>query len=1116
MQAIETEGDHLLKQGVSLARYIERLHLEAIAREIRAGLTSKASQSMLEAALRQPPTIHGLSIRTLKVRTILTRNMTVTVKSIFGTSRKAYQEVRKAMAASATSDPDEALSILASITLKNKRLERWIDEASELAVPLTGPVVTNPIQEATASAADDSDELLRDRIHEQAAPAATTQAAEASKKKEGTLLRVETEARESAKKVMDKAGVPDVQVTKSEAIGIAAAAVAAAKSDPTVPSNIPPAFVNSGHPLDPEQMGAALTDGRVLVAAGAGSGKSTTLVSRIAYLVQERKTQPSRILACSFNRKAANELNAKVSQKLGEETAKQVSIGTMHSLFVRFIRGDRSAGIPPFGTPDEIARLSEDRLIADAEEGKKFKRGPKPINMTLAIRGILKDCGPEIVAEHVGLGAAGGPLVMKNLRAKKMNTIITAWKGNDISLDQAKALAHRTVEKVALFWYECYLGLKGDIPRWNPPCDSKSQANWMQRFRPGGQRLGDLDDQLGIFRDILRRDPKARATIQSMYDHIMVDEAQDRNSIQAEIFELMAEHIGDGSDGKSFWIIGDDKQAIYQFRGAKPDLFSSLGNDPRWKLRSISTNYRCAPEIIDFANRLVSHNTGQIPMTQKASPDKVKGQASVVLDTHIDNAGAAISTLGRVVHETSSPPIGAGKDLSDYAVLTRTNKELDNFETAACIAEVPYMRTGGRGLFDAPESKGVLSYLDLAFGTDIPQMQQSLVGGLIKPDHGLFMGADKVSEIVSDTFRDIARDQGVDAKTINPMDILTKSGYARMLAVNLKEPSRARLPAFVFRKAVDQLTDELLSMGEQVKTIRTQSQEGKTAQDLVSTILDEVKSTVVSWDKEKRKEVTEVRTLRQQISDDLVFSSDEDDEEETDKDAPETPVVTDEGGLAREKKDDNPAKGLGAVQFLFLLTEPNKQDADLGIDPTTAQGFMKKLLRIRANADKLRVDPKKWVEENNRLPPDQRRKRPNCIVLSTVHSVKGAEWPDVTVMMKGGKFPFVPKTDSDNALTPEEAAEQRTAERNLAYVALTRAGQNLTVFAPPDSSGHVSPFLAEAGFAEGENVEKPKLEGELPEGPLSKEAAWGTILHNLYDSDHDAVPEYEIYDRRVP
>jgi superfamily I DNA/RNA helicase len=1117
MKAIETEGDQLLRQGVSLARYIERIHLEAIANEIRTGLTSKASLSMLEAALRQPPTIKGMSIRTLKVRTILTRNMAVVTKTIFGTSRKALQMVRKGVAAAATDDADAALSILASITLKNKRLERWIDEASALAVPLGGPVAINPVKEATASTTDDSDELLRNRVEEQAAPAATERASEASKRHDETLTRIETQARESAQKVMAKSGEEDTLVTKSEVIGIAAAAVAAAKSDPTVPSNVPSAFINNGHPLDPEQMEAALTDGRVLVAAGAGSGKSTTLVSRIAYLVQERNTKPGRILACSLNRKAAKELANKTAKKIGEDTAKQISIGTMHGLFVRFIRGDRASGVPAFGTPEEIARLSEERLIADPEEGQRSKRGPRPMNVTMAIRGIFKDCGSEKVAQYVGLGPSGADQVTKHLKAKKMNTIITAWKGNDISIAEARRLARRNVEKVALFWYECYLGLKGDIPSWHPPCSSKSQDNFMSKFRSGGQRLGDLDDQLVIFRDILRRDPKAKAMIQGMYDHIMVDEAQDRNSIQTEIFDLMAEHIGDGSDGKSLWIVGDDKQAIYQFRGAKPGLFSSLDGKEGWKTRTITTNYRCDPEIIEVANRLVANNRGQIPMTQKADPRKQSGQASIVMDSHVDNAGAAITTLARIVQETSAPPIGAGNDLSEYAVLSRTNKELDNFETAACIAEIPYARTGGRGLFDAPESKAVLSYLDLAFGTDIPQMQGSLVGGLTKPDHGLFLGADKVSEIVEDTFRDIARELGVDAKSINPMEILSKKNYATRLAQALKEPYRAKMPDFVYRKVINQLTDELLSMGDQVAAIRRQSQEGKSAMDLVNTILDEVKSTVTSWDRDRRREVVEVKSLRQQISDDLVLTSDEDDDDTPDEAAAPEAVTTDEGGMAREKKD-NPAKGLGAVQFLFMLVEPNKQDADLGVDPGTASGFMKKLLRIRSNADKLRVDLKKWSAANSRLPESQRRDRPNCIVLSTVHSVKGAEWRDVTVMMESGKFPMKVRQDpNDTPPTEAEVEEQETAERNLAYVALTRAERNLTVFAVPDvKTGKLSSFVHEAGLLEGENVAKPKLEGGLP-GTMSKEAAWETILRGASEGiDGEYHPDTldESYDRR--
>src|SRR5574338_347210 len=197
----------------------------------------------------------------------------------------------------------------------------------------------------------------------------------------------------------------------------------------------------------------------------------------------------------------------------------------------------------------------------------------------------------------------------------------------------------------------------------------------MKKFRPNGERLGDADDMVRIFRDILKRNPEAKKTAQGMYDHLLVDEAQDLNVVQHEIFALMTEHVQPGGKN-SFWVVGDDKQSIYQFRGARPSLFSALDGAEGWTKRLIQTNYRCEPEVVDAANRVAQNNTGQIPMQAQADPRKARGKASIVVETPIDYVDGAYS-----VFETFGREMSLGKDTpSDFAVLARTNAELNAFE----------------------------------------------------------------------------------------------------------------------------------------------------------------------------------------------------------------------------------------------------------------------------------------------------------------------------------------------------------------------------------------------------------------------------------------------------
>ncbi len=1448
-----TQGhDTTTAVGLRLLRTADNLHGEAISAFMSTNLPSDTHKKMLEKALRLRPTADGASRRALQIRTLLSRGGATTMRAVFQTN-KALNEVRTAIAASMIDDADKALDKFAIIPIKNIKLRDWIDNAAKTA----GSGISTPPAAAAAQTGgviDATNAMVKARMEVEAVDPASDAATSATARHESIMSKVQADATDGAAKALAASGTPDEPVTRSVAVGIATAAVAAALADPEDMANVPEPLRH----LDPEQRGAALTDGKVLVAAGAGAGKSTTLVARIAYLTKDRGVRPSRILACSFNRKAANELRDKISKKCGEAEMKQMSVGTMHSLFMRFIVGDRGANIPAFGTPDEQKLFSEERLIADAEPGQKFKRGPKPINHTMAIRGTWNDCGSVALGSFYKVQ----PKLLEDIpKAKKVGTLINQWKGNDVSPAQALANAKSKSEIQAAIWYHIGAGLKGDIPGWRPPCgSSKSADKWMDTYRPGKERLGDLDDMIVVMRDILRRDPKARATAQGMFDHLLVDECvhedskvkiapvtshdaliersikdvqpgdqilsfengttrfkrvldkklshrttgykirtaqgyeldmtanhrlyatspgiapegqsylylmyrkdlgfrigvsdrpttrgghasracseradalwvlalgesseilymeqayslkyaiptyvfegairgcdqmridrifaefgqngrklledlgldfeypnwvnnistngrinrvtinlnahrggrdggsnitfswtgtlegvgdknvytvkggrqmfnrrlqsyveakraakelaltmggrikesisienedcflvtasalhlgmkvpinttntsvgitldeiveitessgvyydlsiedsanffandvlshncQDLNQIQWEVFDKMSEHVTDGSDGKSFWAVGDDKQAIYQFRGARPELFTSLDGKPGWKTRMIKTNYRCAPEIVDCANKLVAHNQNQIPMEARPSPKKARGEASIEVSVPDDNASAAIETLSRIEKELRANP---SADPKDYAVLSRTNAELNDYETACIIEGIPYTRVGGTSFLEAPESKVVLGYLDLAGGTDFVRMQGSLVMALTKPDRGLFMGADKVAEIVKETLGDIARSEGEDVKNLNPYEVITKRTNARWLAEALKKPYKNKLMEkgdWLWRKAVDELTETILTMGTQVAKIKkTLTDPTIPVVDIFATILDDVSATTGYLNRSTGQDTRKTITLREQISNDLALFSDEEDEEEPEEEKPE---FDGDGNATNTKVVENPAKGLGAVQFLYQIANPNEQDHETGNDPSTAAGFLKKLNRYTEGAKTLRVDLKKWASDQRSLPPEQREERPRCMVLSTVHSVKGAEWKNVFVSMPEGKFPIKRKPNPDDP-PPDPIEEQKKleAERNLGYVALTRASHNLTVVCPKaGKKGGPSQFVWEAGLKVGENVPKATPPAAAIPDPGVKTAEYNADLEEFMRFANEDVGSLN-YDRR--
>lgn len=1078
----ETAGDDveddLIRKGVLLIRLADRKHLATIHTFLGENLPSPLHRKMLDKAFAFMPNTQGLGRRSLQMRTLLSRGGASTMRAVFK-SNKALKEVKDALAASLVDDADAALDKFAVIPMRNKRLRDWIDEAAATAG--SGTFQNAVSVGSDQSTTDQVQALYAAKAQEQAAPPSSDEARDAADQHQQLLLDVQTRASEAAERAMAVSGEPDVPPKRSDVVGIATAAVAAAMADPSKSTNIPAALKS----LDEEQAAAALTDGKVLVAAGAGAGKSTTLVSRIDYLVKERKQNPSRILACSFNKKAADELKNKIAKKLGTSGSNVgVQVGTMHSLFYKFITGDRQ--VQGFGTPEEQAMLKPPRLIAPPKEGV---RSVSPTTISIAIRNIWTNCDVEGLARRFGFPVEW---LQDPPKAKKANLYLNKWRGNDVSLDQAKASVKSKAEAQAVVWYELYLGVKGDIPGWRPPCVSDAYDNFMKRNRPGGERLGDLDDMLKVFLQILRRDEKARKMVQGMFDHFLVDECQDLNLVQHQIFELMTQHIGDGQDGKSLWMIGDDKQAIYQFRGAQPALFTGLNGKDGWKTRMIRTNYRCEAEIVEAANRLVAHNDGNIPMEARANPKKGRGKASIIVETPPDNAAAAIDTIGRVAKDIANEDAKA----EDYAVLARTNNELNDFETACIINEIPYVRRGGKGFLEAPETRAVLGYIDLVTGNDYEKMKSSLVAVLMKPDRGLYLGIDDVTKAVDEAIDDLARRERVDKRAVSPMALLDRRNN-RILADALKRPYRLKLVnsakdrqgrpdpgkgEWIYRKKVDELQENLDLLTKDLRDLESRiSSTDEPTDKLLDYILDNMKSVVSGWSRE-RGEFTETQTLREQITHDTAIFADDDEGDAEEPEAPPTPEFGEDGVVV--KKDD-PAvdetkKGLGAVQFLYQLAIPNANDQQNNTDPATAQGFVAKIARYSKLSETLRINPDKWEKEQARIAdPGQRKAKPPAITLSTVHSVKGLEWPNVSVLMPKGKFPPERKPRPDEPPPdPVEEVEKLKAERNLAYVALTRAAVNLEVLCPSVSGqmkAGISPFVFEAGLKVGENVPKGEV-----------------------------------------
>lgn len=951
--AIANEDDLLLR-GVALVKYIERLNLDTMASEIQANLSAQSAINLLTAALRFPPTIKGIAQRTMKIRILLTRNVAV-LKSIFGASRKALNAVREALEAVAIDDPDQALAKIAAIDLKNPRLEKWVDEASEVAVPL-GAIPVSPVQKAAQSAQDSSADMMRQRVT-QAATVTSTEGTAAGNQQRDDLTRIESEATVAAQKAMVKAGEEDKPITRSEAIGVATAAAATAMNDPADQRNVPPMLQG----LDPEQLSAAMSMGRVLVAAGAGSGKTSTVVSRVAHLIRDKGAEPSKILICCFNTKAAKEIKERLGAKIGGDLG-GIRAGTMHSLFSRYVK--------EYGSREDAAAVSQYLISSnDGTEGKERNPNkPTPGVVGGAMARIWKLC-------H---GGTPPP--------KRAQSIVDKWRVNDISPDKAAEMYPDKAEYVE--WYRFYQAFKGDAPYrsgateygggkypkveldgWKPCDDWHAQNQWgkfLIKYRDGGRaKLGDFSDQIILFRNLLRDNPGVRRRIQSQLDHICVDEAQDLNEVQHQIVDMLSEHISSDDPKKSVFVVGDESQSINSFAGARPDLFVGF-QDKGFQLKNIATNYRCMPEIIEMANHLMEEHPLGLPLMARPDPKKPRGVASIVLQQPRTHADGALQTIQRISDEVAS-----GQAISRFAVLTRTNREVNDFETACIVNRVPYARRGSTSFLNSSETSAVMGYVNLATSQDFKEMRKALIAVLNKPQRWLGFGVPGGEErVITNTLEQLARRRGVSVDQVNPLDVFSPEGrqiLERILGLN---PHDKRTPEVVGR--IDTLGRDLLKFRDAVEL----SDGSYSTQDLIMDILNVTGAPETG----SRTPVA--------LRDALIppgMRAEEDDSE----------------GSEEAEDEEGRKSPVGNVQFLFMLAQSTGKPGD----PADPRNFRASIAEMGERAKELRVDLKRW-EQTQADRPAAEREPPPCVILSTIHCSP----PDEPILTTSG---WVPMGDLD-------------------------------------------------------------------------------------------------------
>ncbi len=324
---------------------------------------------------------------------------------------------------------------------------------------------------------------------------------------------------------------------------------------------------------EPQREAVMHVNGPIMIIAGAGSGKTKVLTTRITHLMSAHKIDSFNILALTFTNKAAAEMKARVERTLGNTEARNLYIGTFHSVFARILRAEATK----LGYPSNFT-------IYDTDDAKAV------------VKTVIKELALD--DKHYK------PNVVYNRISSAKNSLIGAAEYmNDWSLQQ-------------------------EDNRSNRPAIGQIYDAYVKRcFKNGAM---DFDDLLFNMYLLLKTFPDALSKYQRKFRYIMIDEYQDTNTAQYEIIKLL------GAMHENVCVVGDDAQSIYSFRGATIENILQFQKDyDEVKLVKLEQNYRSTQNILHIANEIISNNKGQIE--KKLFTVNAEGEKINLVRTMTDN-----------------------------------------------------------------------------------------------------------------------------------------------------------------------------------------------------------------------------------------------------------------------------------------------------------------------------------------------------------------------------------------------------------------------------------------------------------------------------------------------
>ncbi len=400
--------------------------------------------------------------------------------------------------------------------------------------------------------------------------------------------------------------------------------------------------------LNPQQIDAVrTTEGPVLILAGAGSGKTKALTHRVAYLIQEKKVSPYNILVVTFTNKAAEEMTTRIAKLLFANPKSQIL----------------NSKLPWSGTFHSICAKILRKEIQVLGYRRSF---------------VIYDEDDSLSAIKHAMDALEIDKKQYNPRAVK--NFISGAKNELITPTQYQKYAQ---------------GYFGEIVM-------KVYREYQQNLRAANAL--DFDDLIMKTVEIFRKNPGVLKRWQTLFKYILVDEYQDTNHAQYMLIKLLAEKY------KNLFVIGDDAQAIYSFRGANFRNILDFEKDyPKAKVIKMEQNYRSTKNIITAAQKVIEKN---ILRSEKGLwTENEEGLPATIFEAQneIDEAGFILGEISALKH------IGR---YNDFVILYRTNAQSRIFEEVLMQKNIPYRLIGALRFYERKEIKDILAFLKLILNID--------------------------------------------------------------------------------------------------------------------------------------------------------------------------------------------------------------------------------------------------------------------------------------------------------------------------------------------------------------------------------------------------------------